>query len=407
MKHRIKLQWLLPLTAWAFLSACQPADDNAAAANAEQPPLPVDVVTLETQAVNLQSSLPARTIAYRMAEVRPQVNGIIEKRLFEEGSDVEAGQQLYQIEPALYEAAVASAKAGLARAEAALQTAKAKQARYKSLLDDNAISRQEYDDALASYEQAQAEIQVQKAAIKTAQTNLDYTKVNAPISGRISKSNVTEGALVTAQQANVLATIHQLDPIYVDISQPSKELLRLRKRIIDREINAEKAPAVTLTLEDGSTYPLPGKLQFAEVNVDPNTGDVVLRAIMPNPEKLLLPGMYVRAEVQEGTINNAILVPQSGVAFDRSGNATAMVVGKDNTAELRQLIIDRAIGSNWLVSSGLQAGDQVIVSNLQKLAPGAPVDIEKAVDSNSAVAADNGQNETAAVETQQSSDNGE
>lgn len=377
MKHRSKKHWLLPLTALLMLSACQQqADDEASAAGAASQPIPVDIVTLEPQQISLSSALPARTVAHRMAEVRPQVSGIIEKRLFEEGSTVKEGQTLYKIEPALYEAQLANAQAQLVRAQAVLKTAKSTEARYKDLLEDNAISRQEYDDALGVYLQAQADINVQQAAIKTAKTNLGYTNVTAPISGHIGISNVTEGALVTAQQSEMLTTIHQLDPIYIDISQPSKELLELRKRIIAKEINAEKAPTVTLQLEDDSVYPLKGELKFAEVNVNPMTGDVVLRAVMPNPDQLLLPGMFVRAIVSEGEVDNAILVPQRGVTFDRSGQGTAMVVTSDNKVEARSVKVDRAIDGNWLIDEGLNAGDKVIVSGLQKIQPGASVSVD-------------------------------
>lgn len=370
------------------LTACQPGEDNAEAAVNQQAPAPaVDVVTLSEQAVTLTQSLPARTVALRKAEVRPQVNGIIEKRLFEEGAQVEAGQQLYQIEPALFEANLANARAELVRARAALKTAKAREARYKNLLDDKAISRQEYDDALATYQQAQAEIQVQQAAVKTAETNLGYTRVTAPISGRIGKSNVTEGALVTAQQADIMATIHQLDPIYIDIAQPSEDLLTLRKKMINNELLQQAAPTVKLTLEDGSRYPLEGQLQFAEVDVDPSTGDVVLRAIMSNPDHLLLPGMFVRAEIIEGELDNAILAPQKGITFNRQGQASALVVNNNNQVEARELVLDRAIGDNWLVRSGLEAGEQLIVAGLQKITPGAEVSI----DHNSRQAAEGGQ----------------
>lgn len=376
----IKFNSLLLLTTLLgslLLTACQDNADATADKAPSAPPASVNVITLSSQKVILTRTLPARTVAYRKAEVRPQVNGIIEKRLFEEGAQVEAGQQLYQIEPALYEAALANAKAELVRAQAALKTAKAREARYKNLLDDKAISRQEYDDALATYQQAQAEITVQQAAVKSAETNLSYTRVNAPISGRIGKSNVTEGALVSAQQEGVLATINQLDPIYIDIAQPSKELLALRKKIIDREIDQKTTPTVTLTLEDGSQYPHKGKLQFAEVDVDPSTGDVVLRAIVPNPEQLLLPGMFVRAEVQEGELEQAILAPQKSISFNRTGKATALVVNQDNQVESRVLELGRAIGDNWLVKTGLKEGDQMITAGLQKVAPGASVSIDQ------------------------------
>lgn len=371
------IQWPLLGLLLLGLAACQQEDASPSANAQTSSAPPVNVVTLKAQAVTLTRSLPARTVALRKAEVRPQVNGIIEKRLFEEGAQVESGQHLYQIEPALFEANLANAEAGLVRAKAALTSAKARETRYKNLLDDKAISRQEYDDALATFQQAQAEIQVQQAAVKTAQTNLGYTKVTAPIAGRIGKSNVTEGALVTAQQAAVMATIHQLDPIYVDIAQPSKELLALRKKIIDRELYQQSAPTVKLTLEDGSQYPLEGKLQFAEVDVDPSTGDVVLRAIMPNPEQLLLPGMFVRAEIIEGELDNAILAPQKGITFNRQGEASALVVNGNQQVEARQLELGRAIGDNWLVQSGLEDGEQLIVAGLQKVSPGADVQIDQ------------------------------
>ncbi len=367
---------LLTLFAALLMAGCEQKADNQDSPQS-RPPASVNVMTLAPQSITLTSSLPARTVAYRKADVRPQVSGIIEQRLFEEGSQIEAGQQLYQIDPAIYEAELANARAELNRAEAALKTAKARENRYQNLLDDNAISRQEYDDALATFQQAEAEIEVRRAMVKTAQTNLDYTRVNAPISGRIGKSNVTEGALVTAQQEAVLATIHQLDPMYVDISQPSRALLDLRKKVIDREINQQSAPTVTLTLEDGSRYPHQGQLQFAEVDVDPSTGDVVLRAIMPNPDQLLLPGMFVRAEITEGKIDAAILAPQKAISFNREGNASAYVVNSSNEVEARELEVGRAIDGHWLVKSGLNAGDQLIVAGLQKVAPGAKVSIDQ------------------------------
>lgn len=376
MTFSLRMPLLVTSLVALLISGCEQQAETQSRAQ-QRPPAAVNVMTLAPQAITLTSSLPARTVAYRKADVRPQVSGIIEKRLFEEGSQIEAGQQLYQIDPALFEAELANARAELARAEAALKTAEARKSRYQNLLDDNAISRQEYDDALATFQQAEAEIQVRRAMLKTAQTNLDYTRVNAPISGRIGKSNVTEGALVTAQQSEVLATLHQLNPIYIDISQPSRALLDLRKKVIDREINQQSAPTVTLTLEDGSVYPHGGKLQFAEVDVDPSTGDVVLRAIMPNPDQLLLPGMFVRAEITEGQIDAAILAPQKAVSFNREGKATAFVVDQNNEVASRELNVGRAIDGHWLVKSGLSAGDQVIVAGLQKIAPGAKVNIDQ------------------------------
>lgn len=383
MKISPSISRLIALSALLILTACQSDEQQQ---GAQQQESHVDVVTLAPQKVTLRSSLPARTTAFRQAEVRPQVNGIIEKRLFEEGAQVKEGQQLYQIDAALYEAEVANAKAQLMRAKAALQTAKSKEARYKNLLADNAISQQDYDDALATYQQTEADIKVQEATLKTAETNLNYTHVYAPISGQIGKSNFTEGALVTAQQTAVLTTIYQLDPIYIDVSQPSKQLLDLRKRIISRQINKEKAPKVTITLEDGTAYSETGTLQFAEANVDPTTGDVVLRAIMPNPDNLLLPGMFVKATIEEGQLDNVILAPQKGITFDREGNATALVVNKENKVELRQLELDQAVNDNWIVKSGLNAGDQIIVEGLQKVAPEASVKI----DNNTLQTADSG-----------------
>ncbi|ODN68181.1 efflux RND transporter periplasmic adaptor subunit [Methylophaga muralis] len=266
------------------LVACQSESNTTQDTNSAPPPAKVNVVTLIKQPVTLTTELPARTIAFRQAEVRPQVNGIIEKRLFEEGADVEAGQQLYQIDAAPFQAALQMARAELARAEANLQSTKAREERFKGLIDNKAISQQDYDDALAAFLQSQAEVAVAKANIETAQINLRYTKVNAPISGRIGRSNVTEGALVTAQQADLLATIVQIDPIYVDIAQPSKRLLSLRKQLIENKIDNAAAPTVTLTLEDNSQYEHSGELQFSEVNVQESTGSIVIRALFPNPE---------------------------------------------------------------------------------------------------------------------------
>ncbi|MDO8825578.1 efflux RND transporter periplasmic adaptor subunit [Methylophaga sp.] len=358
------------------LVACQSEQNTTQDANSAPPPAKVNVVTLIKQPVTLTTELPARTIAFRQAEVRPQVNGIIEKRLFEEGADVEAGQQLYQIDAAPFQAALQMARAELARAEANLQSTKAREERFKGLIDNKAISQQDYDDALAAFLQSQAEVAVAKANIETAQINLRYTKVNAPISGRIGRSNVTEGALVTAQQADLLATIVQIDPIYVDIAQPSKRLLSLRKQLIENKIDNAAAPTVTLTLEDNSQYEHTGELKFSEVNVQESTGSIVIRALFPNPEGLLLPGMFVRADMVEASIDNALLAPQRGVTFDREGNASAMIVNENNQVEVRRLKIRREVGQYWLVDEGLAEGDRLIVSGLQKIAPEATVEID-------------------------------
>lgn len=363
-------------SAMLLLAGCDllPSDDNQQ--QSPPPPAKVDVVTLASQPVTLTTTLPARTVAYRKAEVRPQVNGIIEQRLFDEGADVEAGQQLYQIEAAPYRAALQTAEAELARARADLKATQARAQRYETLLADRAISRQDFDDADAAYQQAKAAIAVGEAAVTSAQINLRYTRVYAPISGRIGKSSVTEGALVTAGQADVLATIHQLDPIYVDIAQPSRDLLRLRRQLMEYEAAQTDLPSVTLYLEDGSSYAHTGELQFSEVDVQESTGSIVLRAIFPNPDGLLMPGMFVRAELQEARIAAALRVPQRAVSFDREGNATALVVNDNNAVEARRLVVQRELGNDWLVVDGLSAGDRVIVGGLQKARPGDTVIID-------------------------------
>src|SRR5690554_2351108 len=354
----------------ALITAC---DSPAPAGAGVQGPMEVGVVTVTAADVPLVAELPGRTSAYRKAEVRPQVTGIIDKRLFTEGSEVKAGDQLYQIEPATYEAAHATAKAELARAEANMAAAQARENRYKDLVAAKAISQQDYDDALASLGQAKASIAAGKAAVQTARINLEFTKVVAPISGLIGKSSVTEGALVTSAQAQVLATIQQLDPIYVDVSQSADQLLQLRRQMIAGSVASVDEAKVRLLLEDGSYYEHEGTLQFSEVSVNETTGTVVLRALFPNPDRLLLPGMFVRTQVQEGLRSNAILVPQRGVTRDRTGSATALVVNNDGIVERRELKTLRTVGDQWLVEEGLAAGEQVIVEGLQKTKPGAPV----------------------------------
>lgn len=351
------------------VSACDSKTSPVAAA---QVPVEVGVVTLTSVDVPLQVELPGRTSAYRKAEVRPQVNGIIQTRLFEEGADIKAGAPLYQIDPALYQAAYSSAKAELARAEANLAAAVARESRYKNLSAMNAISQQDYDDALATLGQAKANVAAAKAAVESALINLKYTKVLAPIDGVISKSSVTEGALVSAGQADVLATIQQLDPIYVDVSQSVDELLHLRRAMLNGDVTKAEVAKVRLLLDDGSVYEHEGSLQFAEVGVNESTGTVILRAQFPNPDRLLLPGMFVRTRLDEGVRTNALLAPQRGITRDRTGNATAMVVNGEGLVEQRQLKTGRAVGDQWLVLEGLAAGDQVIVEGLQKVRPGTP-----------------------------------
>lgn len=355
-----------------FLSACgQPAP---AAPGTGPAVVPVGVVTLQAQDVTLSRELPGRVQATQIAEIRPQVSGIVLARHFTEGSTVTAGTALYQIDPAPFEAALLSAKAAEAKAKASIASSKAKAERYRELLKIKAISHQDFDEAEAAFLQAQAELQSAKAQINSAQINLSYSKVLAPISGQIGKSAVTTGALVSSGQSQPLATVTQLDPIYIDLTQSSSELLALKQALAKGTVGkAATQTEVSLTLEDGSTYAHKGTLQFSEVTVNPDTGSVTLRASFPNPDQLLLPGMYVRATVQEGQQANALLVPQRGVSRNAKGEATALVVSKDGKVEPRVLQTNRTIGSNWLVTAGLQQGDQLIVEGLQKIRPGAVV----------------------------------
>ncbi|MBI6853054.1 efflux RND transporter periplasmic adaptor subunit [Pseudomonas cichorii] len=345
-----------------LLSGCSKKEEAAPPAQIPQ----VGVVTLKAQPYALTTELPGRTTAFRVAEVRPQVNGIILKRLFTEGGDVKAGQQLYQIDPSLYEATATSA-------QATLQSARSLADRYKQLVNEQAVSRQEYDTAVASSQEAQA-------ALQTAQINLRYTKVLAPISGRIGRSAVTEGALVSSAQTEAMATIQQLDPIYVDVVQSSANMLKLRSDLESGKLQkaGDNAAKVKLTLEDSSAYPLEGKLEFSEVSVDQGTGSVTLRAVFPNPEHRLLPGMFVHAQLQAGVSAQAILAPQQGVTRDQKGTPTALIVNKDNKVELRTLVAKRTVGSEWLIEEGLNAGDRVITEGLQYVKPGAEVKVAEA-----------------------------
>lgn len=334
----------------------------------------VGVITVKREPTVLVSELPGRINAFQTAEIRPQVSGIILKREFTEGSQVKQGQPLYTIDPAPYEATLASAKAALARAEANLEVTKNRANRYAELVKDNLVSKQERDDTQAAFRQAQAEVLAAKAQVKAAQINVDYTKVRAPISGQISKSEVTAGALVTANQAQPLAVISQLDPIYVDITQSSVDLLRLKQAMANGKVSQNDDSAkVNLVLENGETYGHEGKLQFSEVTVDPTTGSVTLRAIFPNPDGVLLPGMYARAEIREGVRQDAMLVSQRGVTRNARGEATALVVNSDNVVEVRVLKTNRTQGDQWLIEEGLNDGDRVIVEGVQFARPGAPV----------------------------------
>lgn len=335
----------------------------------------VATVTVQPQQIELTTELPGRTAPYRVSEIRPQVNGIIQKRLFQEGADVKANQLLYQIDPAPFRAAYESAKASLAKAQAVLPSVQAKAERHKQLLASHAVSRQDFDDASAALDQARAEIEYWKAAVETARINLGYTSVNAPISGRIGRSNVTDGALVTAYQATVLATIQQLDPIYVDVTQSSAELLRLKRSQETGRLSSEgeEGRKVRILLEDGTPYPIEGTLQFREITVEPTTGSFVVRIVVPNPKHLLLPGMFVRAVVHEGIAEQVILVPQQGVSRNPKGAPYALVVDDAATVQQHMLTLDRAIGDRWLVASGLKVGDRVIVEGMMKVRPGATV----------------------------------
>lgn len=337
----------------------------------------VAVVTVQTERVTLTTELPGRTSSYRVAEIRPQVNGLIQKRLFTEGADVNAGDVLYQIDPAPFQAALNNAKAALSKAEANLPAIRLRAERYRDLLVDKAVSQQDYDDAAAALKQAEAEIEYWKAAVETAHINLGYTRIIAPISGRIGKSNVTEGALVTAHQPTALSTIQQLDPIYVDVSQSTTELLRLQRRMEEGRLNRDgtNQNKVSLVLEDSTKYPLEGTLQFRDVSVDSTTGSVILRVVFPNPKQILLPGMFVRAVVKEGVNKQALLIPQQAVSRDLKGNPVALIVNAEGKVEQRMLTLDRAIGDKWLVSAGLVPGERVIVEGIQKVKPGVSVKV--------------------------------
>lgn len=350
-------------------------EQQSSAGPPQSGPAEVGVQIIEPQRFAITSELPGRTSAYMIAEVRPQVNGIIQKRLFTEGADVKVGDVLYQIDPATYKAAYSSARAALSKAEAVLSSTRSKSNRYKQLLPAKAVSEQDYEDTATLAKQAEADVEANKAAVETARINLDYTRVTSPISGRVGRSSVTTGALVTANQSAALCTVQQLDPIYVDLIQSSTEMLRLRQNLADGQLksNGIKEAKTRLLLEDGTPYPHDGVLKFSDVTVDQSTGSITLRAIFPNPDHLLLPGMYVRAVVEQGVIEQAILAPQQGVTRDPKGKATALVVGDDGKVEQRVLKIARAHGDKWLVSEGLEPGDRLIVEGLQKVGPGAPV----------------------------------
>jgi membrane fusion protein, multidrug efflux system len=349
----------------AALAACS---SGKTAAPPNLPP-EVGVMTLHPQPVIITTDLPGRTVAYRVAEVRPQVSGVILKRLFIEGGEVKAGQQLYQIDPAPFQANLESAQASLARARATLRSAALLTQRYKPLAEAHAVSQQNYDDAVAAESQAAADIALAKAAVDTAHINLAYTRVLSPISGRTGRSSVTEGALVDANQSRALVVVQQLDPIYVDVTQPSTILLRLEREFASGKLKqfSEAQTKAQLKLEDDGPYEPAGKLQFAEVTVDSGTGSVTLRAVFPNPQHILLPGMFVHMRIDEGVNEQGLLVSQRAISHNSLGEATTMVVGADDTVSTRVINTERAIGDQWLVSKGVAPGDRVVVVGLQRL----------------------------------------
>lgn len=392
-KHE-RLPFRFGVTLFACLIGSLPLmgckDENTAATAPTAPAVEVSVDVVTPQKVVYTTELAGRTSAFQIAEVRPQVSGIIQKRLFEEGRDVKAGDTLYQIDPATYKANLDSAKANLARAEANVAPARLKMQRFKDLTHISAVSKQEYDDAEAAYKQALADVGVNKAAVENARIRLDYTKVISPISGRTGRSMVTPGALVTENQSSPLTTVQQLDPVYVDVTQSSTEVLRLKRSLQSGMLQrADEGHAVVrLLLEDGSEYQHSGTLQFTDVSVDESTGMVTLRAIFPNPQHDLMPGMYVRAILREGVDDQAILLPQRALVRDAKGNPTTYVVNDENKVEVRPLKVGRTQGNSWVVLDGLKAGDKVIVEGLQKIRPGVPVRIAQTPGAQAAPAAE-------------------
>lgn len=347
------------------------APGGAAAQRAPQ----VSVTEIQPTELDMTTTLQGRTAPYLVADVRPQVAGILQKRLFKEGSEVKEGQALYQIDPAVYEAAVASAKAELQRAQAVLYQTRLTANRYAQLVKTNAISKQNNDDAQAAYKQAQAAVAAAEAGLKNAQINLDYTTVRSPISGRIGRSLVTPGALLSAHQAQNMAVVQTLDPIYVDVTQSSKEILSLKKDIAAGKLKTKGgAIPVTLIMEDGTKYPQTGELTLSEVSVDPGTGTITLRAEFPNPENILLPGMFVRTELPQGTMEKALLVPQRAVMREANGTPYVYVV-EDGKIAIRRLVTHRTQGQNWIVEEGLKPGEKVVIEGLQRIRPGVPVQI--------------------------------
>lgn len=360
------------LAAVILLAAYFLLADRSPPPAAAPPPTPVGIIVVAEQPVTLTTELPGRTSPYETSDVRPQVDGIVRARLFTEGDYVREGQPLYRIDPVSYEAKVANARAALARAKASTVSADSQVRRYAELVKRDFVSRQLYDNAVSAAGEARADVEAQAAALRSARIDLDRTLIRAPIAGRIGRSLFTTGALVKAGQDNPLTTIQRLDPIYVDIQQSSVDLLRLREEKIAGDISSDKAP-VQLVLESGSTYPLVGSLSFADVTVDPGTGSQTIRAVFPNPQHLLLPGMFVRGRLAQGIQSRGILVPQRAVSRDERGRPAVMVVGKNNMVELRLVEADRTVGTNWLVTGGLKPGDKVITDAGPLVRPGIPV----------------------------------
>ncbi|MDP9648573.1 MULTISPECIES: efflux RND transporter periplasmic adaptor subunit [Paraburkholderia] len=368
--ERVPFRLISAATAAILLAACGPKQS----APPQQTP-EVGVVTVQPTTVPVVTELPGRTSAFLVAQVRARVDGIVLRREFTEGGQVKAGQRLYKIDPAPYIATLNNAKATLAKAQANLASTTAQASRFKVLVAANAVSKQDYDNAVAAQGQAAADVAAGKAAVETAQINLGYTDVTSPVTGQIGVSQVTPGAYVQASAATLLATVQQLDPVYVDLTQSSLEGLKLRRQMQEGRLktNGPDAAKVSLILEDGRTYSEKGKLQFTDVTVDQGTGSVTVRAIFQNKDKVLLPGMFVRAKIEEGVNENALVVPQVGITHDQKGQPTALVVGDDNKVALRQLVTSGTYGSNWVVESGLKPGDRVIVQGTDKAKPGMQV----------------------------------
>lgn len=377
MKKHIALAFIPSMIALSLSLTITGCDGNSNQTAAKPTPK-VSVITVKTAPLAVTTDLPGRTSAFRISEVRPQVSGIILKRNFIEGSDVLQGQSLYQIDPAPYQASYDSALGDQAKAKAAAVIAHLTVQRYKPLLATHYVSQQDYDTAVANAQQADAMVMAEKAAVETARINLAYTKVNSAISGRIGKSSVTEGALVTTEQASDLATVQQIDPIYVDVTQSSNDFLNLKQAISQGSLQKnQQTTQVDLILENGQMYPQQGHLEFSDITVDESTGSITLRALFPNPHHDLLPGMFVRARIDEGVQNAAMLVPQQGVTRNPRGDATVMLVNPEHKVEVRNVVAAKAIGNEWLITQGLKEGDKVIVSGLQVAKPGIVVDTQE------------------------------